>query len=140
MRDSKNIYSINEIKEKLIPLFEEEGLQLVLLFGSVASGKTSKQSDIDFAFLYDRPVDILALTNRVIRLLHADRIDVVDLHHASPLLKFSAVRQGRLLYERAPGLFNSFYSLAFRRYIDTKKMRDARRKGIKHFLEEKGLI
>jgi predicted nucleotidyltransferase len=140
MRDSKNIYFINEIKEKLAPLFQEEGLQLVLLFGSVALEKTRKQSDIDLAFLYDEQIDILALTNKVIRLLNTDNIDVVDLRHASPLLMISAVRQGMLLYERTPGLFNSFYSLAFRRYIDTKKMRDAQGKAIKHFLKEKGLI
>ena len=89
MVDSKKISSINEIMGKLIPLFKEEGLQFVLLFGSVVSGKTNQKSDIDLAFLYDRPVDILALTNRAIRLLHNDRIDVVDLRHASPLLKFS---------------------------------------------------
>lgn len=140
MVDSKRIYSVDEIKEKLTLLFEEEGLQLVLLFGSVVSGKVNPQSDIDLAFLYDGPVDILALTNRVIRLLHTDNIDVVDLRRANPLLKLSAAKQGVLLHERSPGLFNSFYSLAFRRYVDTKKLRDAQGKRIKNFLEEKGLI
>lgn len=140
MTDSKKIYSLSEIKEKLTPLFKEEGLQLVLLFGSVASGKMYKQSDIDLGFLYDGSVDILDLTNKVIRLLHNDRVDVIDLRYASPLLKFSAARQGKLLYERSPGLFNSFYSLAFRRYIDTRKIREAQGNAIEHFLEEKGLI
>jgi predicted nucleotidyltransferase len=140
MVDSKRIYSVDEIKEKLTLLFEEEGLQLFLLFGSVVSGKVNPQSDIDLAFLYDGPVDILALTNRVIRLLHTDNIDVVDLRRANPLLKLSAAKQGVLLHERSPGLFNSFYSLAFRRYVDTKKLRDAQGKRIKNFLEEKGLI
>jgi uncharacterized protein len=137
MTDS--IASINDIKEKLTPLFHEKELQLVLLFGSVASGKLHKQSDIDLAFLFDGPADILTLTNSVIRLLHTDRVDVVDLRYASPLLKFSAAKQGTLLYERTRGLFNSFYSLAFRRFVDTKKLRDAQGKAIKHFLEEKGL-
>ena len=140
MIDSKKIYSLSEIKEKLTPLSKEEGLQLVLLFGSVASGKMYKQSDIDLGFLYDGSVDILDLTNKVIRLLHNDRVDVIDLRYASPLLKFSAARQGKLLYERSPGLFNSFYSLAFRRYIDTRKIREAQGNAIEHFLEEKGLI
>ena len=139
MTDSIEIPSINEIKEKLSPLFKEERLQLTLLFGSVVSGRIHSKSDIDLAFLFDGPADILTLTNRVIRLLHTDRVDVVDLRHASPLLKFSAAKQGTLLYERTPGLFNSFYSLAFRRYVDTQKMREAQGKAIKHFLEEKGL-
>ena len=98
-----------------------------------------KKSDIDLAFLFDKPVDILALTNRVIRLLHTDDVDVVDLKCASPLLKFSAVKNGKLLYERERGMFNEFYSLAFRMYVDTKKLRDAQATAIKQFLKAMGL-
>jgi predicted nucleotidyltransferase len=139
MPDSKKMYSIGEIKLKLTPLFNEKGLQFVLLFGSMASGRASRRSDIDLAFLFDEPADILALTNRVIQLLQTDRVDVIDLRHASPLLSFAGAKEGKLLFERSPGLFNSFCSLAFRRYIDTKKMRDAQEKAIEHFIEEKGL-
>lgn len=131
--------SVEQIKEKVAPLFEEEGLQIVLLFGSVAQGRIHKESDIDLAFLFEGPVDILALTNRVTQRLGCDRIDVVDLRRASPLLKFSAARDGRLLYESSPGLFNAFCSLAFRMYSDTKKLRDAREKTVKDFLEKRGV-
>ncbi len=120
-------------------MFHGKGLRLILLFGSVVTGNVSKKSDIDLAFLFDRPVDILALTNRVIRLLlHADTVDVVDLRRASSLLKFSAVKNGMLLYEREPGMFNEFYSLAFRRYVDTKKLRDAQAVSIRKFLKSRG--
>jgi predicted nucleotidyltransferase len=139
MTGSEGRNSTEEIRKRLSPLFKDEGLQFIVLFGSLASGRIHKESDIDLAFLFDEPTDILALTNRVIRLLHADKIDVVDLRRASPLLCFAAARQGKLLHERSPGLFNSFYSLAFRRYVDTKKLRDARGNTIKHFLQERGL-
>ncbi|OOP56635.1 MAG: hypothetical protein AYP45_07980 [Candidatus Brocadia carolinensis] len=131
--------SIEEIRKRLTPLFQDEGLRLVLLFGSAVSGKMHKKSDIDLAFLFDNPVDMLTLTNRVIRLLHADNVDVVDLKRASPLLKFSAVKSGMLLYEREPGMFNEFYSLAFRIYVDTKKLRDAQAGAIQQFLKARGL-
>jgi len=133
-------FSIGEIKNRLTPLFNEEGLRLVLLFGSFASGKEYQESDIDLGFLFDRPIDILALTNRVIQLLRTDRVDVVDLSRANPLLKYSAIRQGKVLFEQTPGLFNIFQSLTFRIYIDTKKLRDAQEKAIHHFLGERGLI
>lgn len=131
--------SIEEIRERLNPLFKDKGLQLVLLFGSAATGKMHKRSDIDLAFLFDKPVDILLLTNKVIRLLHADNIDVVDLKHASPLLKFSIVKNCTLIYEKEPWISNEFYSLAFRRYIDTKKMRIAQAKAIELFLQARGM-
>ena len=131
-------YSVDEIKEKLSPLFREEALQIVLLFGSQSSGQVHPESDIDLGFLYDEPLDILDLTNKVTRLLHKDRVDVVDIRRANPLLCYSAVRQGKLLFERSPGLFHGFYSLSFRRYIDTKKLRDARQRAIDNFLEARG--
>jgi predicted nucleotidyltransferase len=135
---SPKAYSTNEIKEKLSSLFKEEALQIVLLFGSQSSGQVHPESDIDLGFLYDEPVDLLDLTNKVIQLLHKDRVDVVDLRRANPLLCYSAVRQGKLLFERSPGLFNSFFSLSFRRYVDTKKLRDARQRAIDNFLEARG--
>jgi predicted nucleotidyltransferase len=140
MAKARRIFTAEEIKEKLAPLFKDKDLQLALLFGSTVSGKFKKQrSDVDLAFLFDRPADILALTNRVIRLLHFDDVDVADLRYASPLLRFSVAKNGKLLFERSPGLFNEFASLAFRRYVDTKKLREAQAKAIEHFLEKRGL-
>jgi predicted nucleotidyltransferase len=104
--------SVEEIKERLAPLFEDKELQLALLFGSTVSGKfKKKRSDVD----------------------------VADLRYANPLLRFSVAKNGKLLFERSPGLFHEFVSLAFRRYVDTKKLRDAQTKAIEHFLEERGL-
>lgn len=135
----KKVLSGREIKARLSPLFHDEELRLVLLFGSSVSGKIHKRSDIDLAFLFEGPVDIIKLTNRVINLLHTDNIDVVDLRYASPLLKYSAVKYGRVIYESSPGEFNEFYSLALKIYVDTKKLRDAQVKVIRNFLKERGL-
>ena len=133
---STNIPSIDEIISRLAPLFTNESLQLVLLFGSVASGKIHRHSDIDLAFLHETPQDGLELTNRVVRLLRTDKVDVVDLRLASPLLKMSVVRTGRLLYECSPGLYHRFCSLYFREYADSKKFRDAQMLTIKRFIEK----
>jgi predicted nucleotidyltransferase len=140
MAEPRRMLSIEEIRERLVPFFKEEGLQLILVFGSVVTGTLHGKSDIDLAFLFDRPVDIVSITNSVIRLLHTDNVDVIDLKKASPLLKYSAAEKGRPLYEKSPGMFNEFYSLAFRMYVDTKKLREARVRGIKHFLEMRGLV
>lgn len=139
MAQIKDTLSIEEIRDMLSPLFNDEGLRLVLIFGSVVLGKVHRRSDIDLAFLFDKPVDILTLTNRVIKLLHTDNVDVIAMRDASPLLRFSVAKNGRVLYERTPGLFNEFYSLAFRMYVDTKKLREAQRASICHFLEARGL-
>ena len=139
MVESGKMMSFEEIREKMKPLFKEEGLRFVLLFGSAAQGRTHGRSDIDLAFSYDGPLDIVDLTNKVIGLLHSDSIDVVDLRRASPLMRFSAVKTGKLLYERTAGLFHEYCSFAFRIYADTKKLRDARVKAIELFLEMRGV-
>ena len=139
MPTSAKLLSPEEIKTRLSPLFGREELRLVLLFGSAASGRTHRGSDIDLAFLFDAPPDILELTNDVTRLLHTSTVDVVDLQRASPLLTFAAVQGGTVLFERSPGIFNEFYSLAFRRFVDTKKLREAQATYIHSFLEERRL-
>jgi predicted nucleotidyltransferase len=131
-------FSPAEIKQGLVPLFQDPGLQLVLLFGSRVSGKTHSKSDIDIGVLFDDPVNLAELTTRIIGLLHTDQVDVVDFRRASPLLNFAAARHGLLLYERSPSLFTQFYSLSFRRYVDTQKLRDAQRRSLQNFLTEKG--
>lgn len=131
---------VHKLKSTLSPLFQEEALQIALLFGSTILGRSRKQSDIDLAFLFDQPADIVALTNTVSQLLSTDLVDVVDLRRCSPLLRFAAVSQGVLLYERTPGLFSSVYSLCFRRYVDTKKLREAQDSVVREFLLERGLL
>ena len=139
MVESGEMLSFEEIREKMKPLFKEERLRFVLLFGSAAQGRTHKRSDIDLAFSYDGPVDIVDLTNKVMGFLHSDSIDVVDLKRASPLMRLAAVKTGKLLYERTGGLFHGYCSFAFRMYADTKKLRDARVKAIELFLEMRGI-
>ena len=138
--DSRKVLTTEEIRDKLSLLFKEEGLELVLLFGSVVKGDIHKRSDIDLAFQFDKPIDILSLTNRVIRLLHTDNIDVIDIKRSSPLLRYSIAKNCRLLYEKLPGMFNEFCSLAFKMYVDTKKLRNAQAKAIGHYLQAKGLL
>jgi predicted nucleotidyltransferase len=137
MEELRKMLTFDEIRERLTPLFKESDLRLVLLFGSVLTGVAHKKSDIDLGFLFNEPVDILALTNKVIRLLRWDNVDVIDLNRASPLLRFSAAQKGKILYEKSRGVFNEFCSLAFRMYVDSKKLRDARAKVIKSFIQNR---
>lgn len=140
MEESDSLKPIDkeELGKRLSPLFADRSLRLVILFGSHAKGKVHPKSDIDIAFLFDAPADILNLTNTVNRLLQKDDVDVVDLYRASPLLRYAVVRNGTVLYEREPGLFIRFFSLSYRMYVDTKKLRDARDRRIEQFLKSRG--
>ena len=55
MAQTKKLISIEEIKDRLEPVFQDEGLQLVLLFGSVVSGGPHRHSDIDIVVELEKP-------------------------------------------------------------------------------------
>jgi len=114
-------------------------LELLALFGSAASGRSTPASDLDLAVAYEGAADLDALYLALAPRLGTDRLDLVDLRRADPLLAFEVARRGHLLFERRPGLFRGFQSLASRRYCDTDKLRRAQRRAIQAFLEREGL-
>ena len=114
-------------------------LGLLVLFGSAAKGRARAQSDVDLGAQCDGPADLDSLYLAIAPRLGTDRLDVVDLRRAGPLLAFEVARAGRLLFERHPGTFRQFQSLASRKYADTVMLRQAQRRAIHVFLEREGL-
>ena len=114
-------------------------VEIVVLFGSMARGRSRPESDVDIAVLCDGPTDLDALYLLLAPRLATGALDLTDLRRAGSLLAFQVARHGRLLYERNPGTFRSFQSLASRRYCDTDKLRRAQRRAIHAFLERHGL-
>jgi len=131
------VLSEDEIRRRLAPLFDRPEVRLVVLFGSRAAGRGRPESDVDLGVIATGNVSELAV--EAIRLLGTDRVDWVDLARATPLLAMAVAKGGRSLYEREPGAFASFVSLALRRYNDTAKLRKAREDGLRAFLSERGL-
>ena len=129
-----------ELKQSLAPLCAQSQNRLIVLFGSMSKGATTSRSDLDLAILADEPLDLVDVTNRVTTMIHVSDVDVVDLRRASPLLAMEVARHGRLLYERAPGEYAEFCSLAQRRYADTAKLRAGKKVAIAQFLKARGVL
>ena len=113
---------------------EVPDVRLVVLFGSAARGGVRATSDVDVAVMCDGPADLERVFLLLAPRFRTPRLDAVDLRRAGPLLAFEVARSGVVLFERSPGLFRQFQSLASRRYADTKKLRDAQRRSIQVFL------
>ena len=97
------------------------------LFGSYATGKTTKLSDIDIAVFLDSEVekssyfDIkLDLLADLSSSLGTDNVDLVILNEATPELAYSVIKEGILVYEEqeARGQLVSFKAKTFDRYFD----------------------
>lgn len=44
---SDTVYTISQLKERLIPIFINNRIKRAILFGSYGKGKATKESDID---------------------------------------------------------------------------------------------
>jgi predicted nucleotidyltransferase len=136
----RQIITAELAKDRLADLPTQIGdLELLVLFGSVARGRTLARSDVDLGVRCASMADLDQLYLALAPRLPTDRLDIVDLRRVGPLLAFRVARTGLLLFERTPGLFREFQSLASRRYCDTEKLRRARRRAIQVFLEREGL-
>jgi predicted nucleotidyltransferase len=124
--------SLERIRRAAQQFGRESGARLIVLFGSAARAG-GRPRDVDIGILCDGPLDAVAATNRFIQLLGLQEVDVTDLRRADPLLLALAARDGIPLFERGPGAFAAFASLAARRFADTRKFRDAERDEVQAF-------
>lgn len=84
-------------------------VKLVYFFGSKATGKAGPLSDYDFAVLLDEEdaqkrfkirIEILIKLSEVLK---TDEVDLIVLNDAkSPELKFSIIKDGKIIYEKEP--------------------------------------
>lgn len=111
---------------------------LIILFGSTATGKAGRLSDVDIAISMNRPLTLKekneiaeAVSNKLN--VSEERIDLVDLINASPLLQYQVANTGKLL-EGDPFDFLRFKVLAWKRYLDTAKFRRLRKNRLEQFI------
>jgi len=113
-------HDIEQRLEELIPLFKREGVSLVYLFGSL--GKGLPGNDIDLAVL-GRNKPIYQLREKIADTLGTERIDLVDLASASPLLRFEIISTGRALYVAEEAQRDRFELATLHLYRDTAPLR-----------------
>ncbi len=99
-------------------LFPHDYLVAVWLFGSQATGRARPDSDFDVAVWGEQPLDLdqrLSIQMELEEALGRFRVDVVDLHKASPVLRFEALH-GKRVFVRSADKVAIFSSLVGREY------------------------
>lgn len=130
---------INEkLKERVAKLAEKYGLRLVLLFGSQAKREARKDSDIDIAILAPRRLleqDMIYLNYEFTNIFPIDKIDLVDLHGAPPLLMKQISDSTEIIYSMNSYDFINFQIYAARLYAEAQPLFDLRRKRISSIIQ-----
>lgn len=112
---------------------------LLVSFGSYNTDRFTAESDIDLGYLSKTALDAsqqLALMQDFISLFGRDKIDLVDLSIASPLLLYEVACNSQVLYEEDDS-YLKFKLRASARYADTKWLRQQRRAYLNDLIEGK---
>ena len=111
-------------REALAAIGGDLGMDLLLLYGSQASGQVHSESDVDLGYVRRAGSlgadEWLELLERVRPHVPAGDIDLVDLQRVPGLLRHLACERGVLLYESRPEEFERFRILAWNLYQDER--------------------
>jgi predicted nucleotidyltransferase len=116
---------------RLPELFAESGVQLAYLFGSLAQqGPGTAPNDVDLAvWVSDAPA--YRLRAPIVDCLGTERVDLVDLRRASPVLRFEILKTGRPLYVADKEFQERYEMQTVRVYRDTRYLRRRQREYLK---------
>lgn len=129
-----------EIKRALAPIFRRrEEVIAAYLFGSTVMEITHNESDVDIAVLVDEgkkeemdrtePYGYEAgMVAELSKALGTDRVDLVVLNGAPPLLAHQVISKGKLLFSRDDRARTAFEVRTKLRYLDTKPLREIQRR------------
>lgn len=141
--ESKKFFITKERLEKIEEICRKFRITLLILFGSRAKAEADIKSDLDIGVLFKNndftAEQEMALFYELVRLFQTDRVDLVVLNRANPLLMKEVAIFGTPLYEEKRGIFDEFQIKAIKRYLDSKKFRKLRKMCLEEFLVERGL-
>lgn len=108
-------------KEQLNKIAKKYDLKLLLLFGSQVDKKSLHQeSDFDIAYFSRRELDgreLIDLNCDLMDVFVDDKVDIVDLKKADPLLKYQISVKSKLFFGDIMD-YLGFKALSFKEYID----------------------
>ena len=118
-------------------------IQAAYVFGSVATGRARRDSDVDVAVLLARPLKgdralayRLQLMSDLGSALGRLNVDVVILNDAPPLLAHRVLSKGRLVFQRSPSARVRFQVRTASRYSDLLPMFETHIRYLKRHVRE----
>ncbi len=130
-----------QVKEKLMragpELAQKYNLDLMVVFGSYATGKTRSNSDLDIGVIGQLDFNAsLELSGEISSLLGLKFVEVVNLRKTSPLLAYNALCAAVVFFERVPGILADVRLSAFHRFVETKSLREIKFARTRRYIKE----
>lgn len=118
--------------DKLSAFFKKrDDINLAYLFGSQATAKAGKISDIDIAILLKGETKLnldfkTEITSELMSLLSVNKIDVVFLNNATPLMRYEVIKDGKVIFSDPDFDLTDYKISVIREYLDTEHLRTVR--------------
>lgn len=130
--------SFNELKSVVYStLIKNPQILIAYIFGSLVKGNFKEYSDIDVAVYTKEEFswqDFYILYGNLTKEIHSDRVDLVWLNKAEPIISFEIIKTGKVLFYRNVDTLNDFELTVKKRYYDyviyLKKHRQFRENGL----------
>jgi uncharacterized protein YutE (UPF0331/DUF86 family)/predicted nucleotidyltransferase len=124
--------------DTLARICRRQAVRLLVAFGSAVRDQRHPDSDLDLAVCMatanGAPQALIRFEVALRPLFPGERLDIVLLNRASPLLQFQVALHGSVLFEAASGVFHSFQVLAAKRHTDVAHLRRLDRVCVDRFL------
>ena len=93
--------SLNEIRQKAAPVLERYGVQYAGVFGSVARGEDTPESDVDVLVVLKQPVSLLKFfgLNDELETALGCKVDLVTKNSLNPHVRPFALQELKTVYE-----------------------------------------
>lgn len=136
---------------KIKQFAEKHGLLMVVLFGSRSRNEAHAGSDTDIAIMACEPLDKARGRKKSVREIsemqiefsesfHIKDVELVDLSGRTPLFLKQVSDDGKVLYEKKPGIFDEFQIYAFKRYVEAKPLFAMRRQFTEQFIRSHATV
>lgn len=109
---------------------KQKGITTVVLFGSHAKGRSHSKSDVDLAVLFNSKISprhffdkSLKISCDLMKVLNCDRVDVIVLNTATPVLKNQIYKYGVSIFCKNPVESIRFKARAILEYLDMLPIR-----------------
>lgn len=125
----KETFTTEEMRAQFARIAKAHRLRLIILYGSVARGTETAQSDVDIGILGETPLlyeEEALITEEIARITGVPDIEVRSLHRTSPLFLRQVTDEGTVLFADTPTRAQEFGLYAWKLAAETRRLRDAR--------------
>jgi len=132
---------VKTYKEKINKIAKKYDLDLILLFGSRLREKKylQRESDFDIAYLSKKDLNLMEEAKLICDLMpifKSDKVDLVNLKRANPLLMKQIFENHKVLFCRNLKIYYQYKIYAERRYAEAKPLFQLTEELIKSFLKK----